>query len=174
MSKFQLPDEGAQRWLRNYANKNFWRVASWMDYDDLVQDGYMCYADTIRRYPNTQTREHTMSLFKLVFRSHIEDLVRKSRKQVLDEARSDIVEIVDNYTYSPDNSDFNAMILKAPKVVRDAVLLFLDDSTLEQLRQPYRRDDLGRRETLNDRICKLLNKPNSLNLVALLRQHFAD
>lgn len=174
---YPLPDEGAVRWLHSYARKNFWRVAAYMDYDDLIQDGYYAWVEVCWRYPlavANPNRAHLMSLFKLCFSNKVTDLSRVRTKQV-DDARSDIVEIYDGeavLTFDP--FDLQTLINKAPQVIKDALALFAKDDTRKEIQKPFAKYDNGRRETLNDRLCKLLGKdPNTIDVAGQLRSYFS-
>ena len=170
----QFMDEGARRWLYKYANIQYWRVADWIDFDDLIQDGYAAYCETLVRYPQATERAHIMRLFQLVFRSTIEDRVRANTKQV-DDARSDLVEIFDGEAILiPDMSGLHALIIKAPQEIKEALALLLDEKSREELTKPFVKQPNGRRETLNERWCRLLGKDsNSIDVVTELRMYFS-
>ena len=170
----QFMDEGAKQYLYKFCHKNHWRVAAWMDLDDLIQDGYECYYYTLNRYPKAEKVEHVMSLFKLVLRSKIEDLVRANTKQV-DDARSDLVEVFESpMMIIPDFSNLHALLLKAPKTIKDALELMLDNQAREELCKPFERYENGRRETLNDRFCRLLGLDSKIDVVGDIRTYFAS
>ena len=67
-------DDGATRWLFKTARQNFWRVANWYDFDDLIQDGYLTYYRICRRYPDVKERAHIMGLFQVSFINHLHRL----------------------------------------------------------------------------------------------------
>lgn len=165
-------DEGARKWLFRYSKKNYWRVAAWMDFDDLIQDGYGEYCEVLKRYPQAETPQHKMRLFQLCFRSKMEDLVRANTRQ-LDDARSDLVEIFDgDAVLIPDFSNFYTLLIKAPQVIKDALALLADDSSREEFCKPFVRYDSGRRETLNDRFTRMLGQDSTVDVVGQLRSHF--
>lgn len=166
-------DDGARNYLFKYVKKNHWRVAAWIDYDDLIQEGYFAYYDTLRRYPSAIAPQHIMALFKLVLRSNIEDLVRKNTKQV-DDARSDIVETFEGSSMMvPDFSTLHALLTKAPAEIKAALELLTNDKHREELCKPFIRYDNGRRETPNERFCGLLGLDYKRNdIVSSLRNYF--
>lgn len=170
----EFMDAGARNWLFKHVNKNYWRVAVWVDYDDLIQDGYAEYCEVLKRYPQAIEPAHKMRLFQLCFRSKIEDLVRANTKQV-DDARSDIVETYDSpVMIIPDSSNLHALLVKAPQAIKDALSLLIDEKAREELVKPFVRYDSGRRETLNERFCKLLGKdPKRVDIVTEMRTYFA-
>jgi len=170
MSNFRFPDVGARKWLFKFAKKHHWRVAAWIDFDDLVQEGYAAYYEVLQRYPTAVDPPHIMRLFQLVFRSKIENIVRSNSKQV------DCI-VGDGTEYenaaSPEAFDFCALMVNAPQEVLEVLTLFTKEGTLEGLREPPKRNK-GQRETMNERLCKLLGKdPNSTNVVETLRMWFA-
>jgi hypothetical protein len=165
-------DNGAKIWMWKYCKKNHWRVAVWVDFDDLIQEGYFAYYDTLRRYPTAVEPQHIMSLFKLVLRSNIEDMVRKHSKQI-DDARSDIVEAFDgDAVLSLDSFVLQSLLVKAPQAIKDVLALFADDNQREELAKPLVKYDNGRRESLNDRVCQLLGRDNNKDLVGQLKTYF--
>lgn len=172
MHKFM--DDGAKRWLYKYAKKNYWRIAAWHEFDDLIQFGYVEYAEVLHRYPQATEPSHKMRLFQLCFRSKIEDLVRANSKQI-DDARSDIVEIFDgDAVLFLDSFDLRGALLKAPQIIKEALALFTNEKMREELQKPFIRYDNGRRETLNDRWCNLLGKdPSSIDVVQELKMYFS-
>lgn len=168
-----LPDEGARKWLFKYAKKNYWRVAQWIDFDDLIQDGYVEYYEVLKRYPSATEPAHIMQLFKLCFCSKLEDLVRANTKQV-DDARSDLVEVYESpLMVVPDSSVFTALVVKAPQLVRDTIALLADEKNRDVLSAPFKRYDNGRRETLNERVCSMLGLDyKSVDAVGTTRMYF--
>lgn len=177
MQQKHTMDQGARLWLSKYARRNYWRVAAWIDIEDLIQDGYAAYYETLQRYPTARDAAHIQSLFKLVFRSKIEDLVRAHKKQI-DDARSDVVETIDSATsnygmFLPDFSNFHALLVKAPQQIKDVLNLLNSEQGRQELNKPFQRSDSGCRETLNDRFCRLLGyDAKQVDLVSMLREHF--
>lgn len=171
-SKIPMMDAGAKAWMYKYAKKNYWRVAAWMEFDDLIQDGYYAWCEVCRRYPTAVNNPaHIMSLFKLCFADKITDLARVRTKQQ-DDARSDIVDLYDGA--DADYSSFQDLLIKAPKAIKDALSLLANDNMRKALQEPLQRQEDGRRETLNERFCSLLNlDPGKIDIVSDLRSYFA-
>ena len=152
-----------------------------MDYDDLIQEGFLAYIETRRRYPDAVDPPHIMSLFQLVFRSHLENLIRAKEKQ-LDSCIADRFQdrpigdeddvplqwepIVDSQFYT------HALIMKAPKAIREVLGLFTDENCRNKLAEPYEgRETKGQ---INKRFCQLLGKdPEKVNLVEQLQVYFS-
>lgn len=71
-------DDGMQGFIANFARKNYWKVSSWYDLDDLVQDGFMCFAKCRARYVEMDNPEPTrddirimMARVRTTFERHI-------------------------------------------------------------------------------------------------------
>lgn len=150
------PDKGAEIWLINTAKKNFWRVATWYDLKDLINDGYLCYYTVIERYPHATEPEHIMSLFKRTYINHITDLANRSSRQV------DCIEACLNFTeesqinafiesYACDFSSLLQTILEAPQVVAEAIKAYIADPDIFAPLESYADRT---RETNNARLCK--------------------
>ena len=78
-------DAGMRGFIKNNARKEFWRVASWYEFEDLVQDGYLCYYKcrskyrdlTVKNHPSKGDRKHMMALVRTTFSRHVHDLSKK-------------------------------------------------------------------------------------------------
>jgi hypothetical protein len=175
MTTTEFMDEGARKWLFKYVSKNYWRVAPWIEFDDLIQEGYVQYCVVLQRYPDAVTAPHKMSLFKLCLRSYVENMVRANTKQV-DEAVSDLESLREFPKMQADESfELRALLIKAPDLIKSVIELLKDSTILEELIKPLGHYDNGRRETLNDRMCKLLNKnPKKIDVVGQLRMFFSE
>ena len=172
-----FPDAIALRWMKSYARKNLWRVSPWMDLDDLIQLGFEAYYETRGRYVTATDPRHIQSLFQLVFRSKIENAVRGYKKQV-DDADSVYIDMYDSIHHTDHSNHLSfrvtntkALLLKAPKEVADVVNILVKEP--DELTKPYVKDEKGRRETLNDRLCRLLGMdPKAVDLVQWTRDYF--
>lgn len=81
-------DQGARQWIYKTACKNLWRVSTFYELDDLIQDGFMCFALCREKYSQrVENSKHFMSLLQTVFRNHITDLSndRSNAKYLLPE-----------------------------------------------------------------------------------------
>ena len=147
-------DKGAVGWMMNYARRNYWRVSSWMELDDLWMDGYMIYYEAVKRYPTAIERPHIMRLYMLCYRSHIERLVKAGSRQ-LDYCIGDIFEFESNLKTN-EMATFATMIDKAPPYIKDILKLFTSERGRHQLQTLYRMHLDGHRETTNERLRRLI------------------
>jgi len=95
-------DAGLKGWIVNKARREFWRVASWYELDDLIQDGYICYVKCRNRYvlgpaieghsslvvvgdkPTRDQCRHFMSLVQTAFQNHIMTLAASAARTTED------------------------------------------------------------------------------------------
>jgi hypothetical protein len=126
-----FPDAGARNWLYKFVRENHWKAAPWIDFDDLVQEGYAAYYEVLYRYPDAKTPNHIMDLFKTTFYCRFVNIAKKSTKQP-DDARSDIVEADANSPTCSDTWELYNLLRKAPKEIREALKLFTDGNIVEE------------------------------------------
>lgn len=187
-------DEGARIWLLRTARKNYWRVAAWYDLDDLIQDGFMCYARVIAKYerrqyvtrtgvvtnksPRVRKRKHIMSLFKVVYTSHINDLANRRTTDLVEVLAEDIVSPAsqaesvwdDLVTDDCDVLVYEHLIVEAPKVLQ-RLLRAMMTAPGRRLRAPYRVSKTGR-ETVNERLCRIAGlDPRAVDVATMLRRY---
>lgn len=81
LSRFIRIDDSAERWLYRTAHKSYWKVARFIEIDDLYQDGQMIYVKCARRYPQVN-RAHLMALFKTSFHRHLINLANRNRYSI--------------------------------------------------------------------------------------------
>lgn len=43
-------DAGVRGWIVTTAHQNFWKISFWYEFEDLVQDGYLCFAKCRARF----------------------------------------------------------------------------------------------------------------------------
>lgn len=175
MTNLSMPDEGATRWMYTYAKKNYWRCGSWVEFDDLIQLGYEAYYEVLNRYPTATEPAHVMSLFKLVYRSWIEDVYARPARKQMDDARSDIVDVFDGDAIkTPDTFTIHMLVTKAPQRIKKVLDVLVGDEFKELFNKAYEKKASGRRETLNDRICLILELDSNKNdVVRELKEYFA-
>lgn len=166
-------DRGAVGWLHTTVKQNYWRVASWMDYEDLIQDGFYFYCRITEKYPNVTTPSHRMALFKTAFTNHIHDLAKKrTRDSSLSSRESDLGVSLPTLAEQtePESPDTSLIIATLPDVLRRLIVVLQTD---ERVRKPYRRRGAVR-ETTNERLCRLVGvNPDSVNILALLHLHLS-
>lgn len=146
-------DKGLRGWIVNTARVNYWRVSSWYQLDDLIQDGYLCYSKVASKY-TTANQKHLMALVQRTFINHITDLAR-NRGRLNEVPVSDISESPETFfdgVMEPNSeaTDVAMLLLDAPA---EAIAL-LKALSSDLMSAPYRKAD-GTRETTNERICRI-------------------
>lgn len=75
--KFKGEIEG---YVVNHLKRNLWRIASTHDHRDAMQEAYLVFMRCCDKYPQTDTPQHFMALFKQAWTNRIIDLSAKSTK----------------------------------------------------------------------------------------------
>ncbi len=176
--KFNPQYEGAiAGWVYNHLKKNYWRVASHHDFEDLLQDAYVKFLHCRSQYI-VSTPSHFMALFKRAYTNHIHDLsVQCSTECDLTDihCREDTFEynevlegIVGDLT---NEGEMMAKFKDVPPEVLEVMKILVDDMreidyTLRRTEMPY----LFKRETLNQFLCRLIGAdPKKISIVEHLR-----
>lgn len=189
----QTMDEGARRWLHKIARQHHWRVASYIDLDDLVQDGYLTYHRVVTKYAGTKSRAHIMALFKRVYYNHLHDLANERSHSVPETLYADIApdgvceEAVWERLLSVVDTDL-VFYSEAPRPVRELLSAISSDRGRKRLRsrsrvrttpdspptrvRTNRTASIEIRPTLNEKFCSLLGcDPSKIDLVSSLRSY---
>ena len=188
-------DFGARHWLVKTARANYWRVSSWVELDDLIQDGYVLWFRLIEHYDEVTELKHMMSLFQRSYTNYLHDLSKfRTRDVVTIEAnlRVNLEKRIDRGAVpelQPDevaneleasNGDYaltteleTMMDLGVPPTEVAAFFeLFQSEEGLRRLRARYRRRKGGVRETFNQRLCRLLGfDATEVDVVGSLRSY---
>ena len=179
-------DEGMRGFIFNTAKKEFWKVASYYEFDDLVSDGYVCFYKCRKRLherllvnnPTKDQRREVQAFVARAFFNHISTLATK---------RMGVHEMPEASLSTDDDQNVFEELL--PPQMEEATLLTLLASAPAELKQliqllvsdglsllKFERKRVGRRlvrETSNEFYCRLLGvDPEKNNLVEQLRAYF--
>jgi hypothetical protein len=171
-------DRGARAWLVVVAADNYWRVASWYELDDLVQDGHMIWARIVRKYEREPGRVraigHLMRLFRTAYLNHIHDLSKRRTRNIAEVKAGDLIATGDPWDLLPclcSAAELDRFVAEAPDMIK-RVLLSLFEADGRVLRALYRVAHDGVRETLNMRLCRLVGVDHEeVDLVCALRTY---
>lgn len=179
-------DKGLHGWIINHAKKNFWRVASWYDFDDLVQDGFLCYCLCNARYRHVKEQRHFMSLVKISFIRHIHNLSNQ-RTRAVDEPLMLGPDQAEDYwgaleamlPTEPEEATFVTLLNQLPEKFQKLIQILQNEGKdLPILSREDARDHKGRfrvrhRETTNDYHCRLAGvDPQVHDIQAIFHEHF--
>lgn len=173
-------------YAHNYCARNYWRVASFMDYEDMIQESYIKYLQCVRKYPRVVEPQHFMRLFQVALMNHFNTLSNKA---------SEAGDRVDSVQYDPDegeersifdnmvgdvkhNGDLAVAYSQMPQEARQCLLLMLDDDegVFRQRRKKRElRRGLWKRETTNQFWCRIIGAdPNKVDLPNVFRKYLSD
>lgn len=148
-------DEGMRGFIFSTARKYYWRLAGW-DFDDLVQEGFLCYWKCYIRYvgkrsnafrylppkhPDSLARQHFMALVRTAFMNRINTLLAHQPNcetpisQMTTEAESSVEPLWDRIL--PADSEVataSQLLLNAPAEIKQLFDLLINDL----LDMPYR------------------------------------
>lgn len=166
-------DRGARLWMLQYARRSFWKVSSYIDLDDLIQEGYLAWHRVSIRYPNITERRHMMSLFQRTFCNLIVDIAKQRTK----EAHLNIQFTQEIYEYNNRMSEHEVstlyvMLQQAPTPVRKVVELLSTEGGRKRLCTIYRMYSNGQRETTNDRLRRLTQEQG--DIVKMVKDYFSS
>ncbi len=174
----QLPSS-VVGWIYNHSRKNYWRLASWYEVDDLIQDGLMFGYKCLNRYgvPGIDIDPpHFMRLVQTSFRNHIGELIRNKYKRGddvtvgladlrRDKTEEQILELVSQPAECL--QDFAVLIAELPEQLRKAVMLFFSDKGARQLRRVKLNSD----ETVAEKLAKATGFPIDKDFEEELRSY---
>jgi hypothetical protein len=174
-----LLDAGIRGLIFNTVKKNYWRVANWLEFEDLIQDGYMLWCKVRRRYPDVHEIKHLTALFKTTFTRHIIDL--SNEKRAGDEiALSQIVTRQDANTQAweallgtcPEEATLRCLLANAPAELK-ALWRFLNSEDGRARLNGRYRQRLSGHETNNEFLCRVLGfNPATTDFKKIAQEHF--
>lgn len=157
-------DRGMRVWIKKTAKMNIWRMPSHMDLEDLIAEGYLCFAKCKDRYTAVTHQPKMMALVKRSFHNRITDLARERTKlHEVPAASLDSDEGFSEAILGAQDDEFFALldlVKSAPDDVRSVLQLFIDDGNI--FRNNTRRFLNGKRETTNTMLCRALGKNPAL------------
>jgi len=175
-------DKLTQRWMIGHAARNYWRVASFIDLEDLIQDGHMVFWRVRRKYLGKRSGAYIVNTFKASFINHIHDLATARSRAPLELHFFDNLLTEENardadrmMPIEPEVQTFLASLAAAPFRIREALAVFASEEGRERLRRPYRLRADGTRETVNERLCRIAGfDPQRVDLSTSLREFLTD
>lgn len=162
----------------NHLKRNYWKLESYMDWEDALAEAQLQFIRTLRRLQNRQCRieneKHLMSLFKTSWSNHFITLANKATKErfifTTENAEQQSTQ-VDLLVAELDNSGLLQQLFeKAPADVKQVlhILLNAPDDLVALLQNSFHENP----KLCNVILCKLLNKnPQSINLIQTTLDH---
>ena len=165
-------------WIKNTAKYHHWRVARYVDLEDLIQDGYLYYAKCLKLYGFTaKNQEHFMALFQRAYLNHITELARKRTRGeyvLIDDNRPDSFNSelwLDMILGGVEGEGFITRLKQEAKFPVSAVIaLFTTESGVAISRRHPQRQW----EPLNQYLCRLIGVDHNDYNLPLLVKSFLD
>lgn len=162
----------------NHLKRNYWKLESYMDWEDALAEAQLQFVRTIHRLQKRncqiENEKHLMSLFKTSWANHFITLANKATKERFVTTTEDVDQQsaqLDALIADTDNAGLiNCLLQNAPSEVRQVlhILLNAPDDLVHLLQKSFHED----RHLCNDTLCKLLNKnPHSTNLIQNTLDH---
>jgi hypothetical protein len=165
-------DRGARLWMLQYARRSFWKVSSYIDLDDLIQEGYLAWHRVSIRYPDITERKHMMSLFQRTFCNLIVDIAKQRTKEAhLNLPFTQEVSDYNSHMFEHGISTLYVMLQQAPAPVRKVMELLATDVGRKKLCSLHRMYSDGKRETTNDRLRRLTKEQG--DIVQMIKDYFS-
>lgn len=166
----------------NYITRNLWRVAATQERDDLMNEAYLIFMRCCERYPDMDTPQHFMALFKRCWSNHFTDLanadtqVRGHEVPMLaprDDEGSQI-RVLEPLGELENAGVLACVVRQAPNEVLLVLQLFLSaPQELVELALSGWEAHSSRKNQGSARINKLLGFPPSYDSVGAVREYFA-
>lgn len=154
-------NDRTRRWITTTAKENFWRVASYYDLEDLVQDGYLVYFRIHKIYPQAEPAQ-LLRLFQRSYINHIHNLAKRARRieiTVLEEQDHPLCEF----------SELIRTIMEAPETIRK----ILTSLACKPYREHRIRADRTR-QTTSELMCQLAGIPSTTNAHAAVVNYLTE
>lgn len=173
-----IPDN-MRRWSLNYSRNHHWRVRSYCGLDDLMQDAALHFHRVSEIYPSAPLGKQC-ALFKTTFINHIHDLSKKASTgkfcSVMDMIRDPSQSEYDVWDsligHEDEQLTFLTGLLEMPPECRKALTIILSPEGAALLRKVYRLRSDGSRETLNERLKRLVKADRFVgDIPVIIRDH---
>ena len=174
-------------YAHNFCAQNHWRVASFMDYDDMIQEAYIKYLHCARKYPRVVEPKHFMRLFQIALTNRFNTLsnfASRSGERVDNVAYVDPEDgtessLIDNVIGEVKHGgDLAVLYSQMPQEARDCLMAMLSGNP-EQFRtgriKSEVRRGLWKRETTNQFWCRIINADaTKVNIPEVFRTLLSD
>jgi hypothetical protein len=179
--QFEGPISG---WAANYIKKNYWRVAGYLEFEDLIQDAYWKFLVCRDAYPHVIEPQHFMALFKKAYINHFTDLsnartatpdyIPLQRHPNVDANKAENIEV----DVVGELNNAGPVLVAFSELPEEARMLLdkLFEISAEQIEGGKdKKTRIGRglflRETTNECLCRLVGAdPKKINLATYLNK----
>lgn len=141
-------DDSLRGWAAKFIRKNVWRCDRVNEFDDLMQDAYLCFVKVAERYPRVVEPRHFMSLFQTTLRNYMHDHSRytQAKRGAIEETALDVSELCSNRMGEVTNHGYlHALLAEAPEELQMALILLATDPEAVRVSPPHTRENLNMR-----------------------------
>lgn len=162
---------------KNYCIKNLWKFLPLSyDLEDLMQESYVVFLKCQMRYPEIDTPQHFMSLFKSALHNYLFDLSKPYLMEVQHLVYLPEEVNLENFSFAEEEATLRILLSQAPKEVKQ-VLNLLFNAPIELLDMIGFNSTDRRGKSLvscNKKLCALLGyDPRCVDLVGMLKSYFS-
>lgn len=149
----QYLDAGVRGYIVKTAYKQFWKVSTWYEMEDLIQDGYLCYVKCKAGFrpadkSPAEEQRRFMGFFQMAYQNHITDLAnsRSSTPEVavasLSTDQADGIEAWAAHASELSDASVAVLLAQAPAEIMEILKLILLDGVTTG---PYLRSRLRKK-----------------------------
>lgn len=167
-------DGRVEAWTKKYISRHLWRIPTYYDFEDLLQDCKVKFIICQQRYSHTSIPQQFWALYKSCVCNHITDLAiqRSSHTKFVKHSQHTSDDAVDS------TAELNVMIGSASIYAQKALQIFetLPGKRVRVIRRYLQIKNRGngsfpRPTTLNDVLCFLVKiDPKKVNLETILAE----
>lgn len=180
---FEGPVEG---YVKNFLKKNFWKVSKSMEFEDVMQEARLLHWELVQRYPEVDTPQWMMSLFKTSWYHHFTDLANNDTNQrvlvsecqfnVIDEDGSAYDSVISQAMGETENAGMLRMAIKqAPSEIKQVINLFLNapSELLDLMSASW--TEKGKKKVMgNQMLCQALGRKPGTDVLGEVRAYFTE
>lgn len=175
---FEGPIEG---YIMNFINKNCWKVARAYQREDLKQEAYLIFLRCVGKYPDLETPQHFMALFKTAWFHHFTDLANEDTASrimvspVYKTTEDGTTEVVYEAPGDSEHDGYLSMLLEqAPREISMVLNLFLNapQELLDLALGSWNGRDRRYKAGGSQRICQMLGLPQNRDVLKEVEEYF--
>lgn len=151
-------------WIYSNAKRNLWRVGSWYDLEDLINDGLLIALKCRQKLGTEVDDKHYNSYVRKAFHNHLGELIRRKRGvnevsflDVVGRSDCDLTEQESEELILPPqpcSQEIVAALCQMPESLKRVIDLMVSEEGRKKLDEPMRQRVDGE-ETMTDRLYRL-------------------
>lgn len=168
-------------WTINFIKKNYFRVRVDFEFQDLIQEAYICFMRCHKKYIQEESSvtepKHFMSLYQCTLINHFNDLSRKIYQR--SHAEVDFFDFHTNGITDFNLGPLSIVFQQSPSEIKQMLKKFLDGDKIKDLHRNNFRErknknsQCRRRETTNQMLCEFMGLDHTkINLHQMFYDYF--